>query len=360
MSKIEHPLSPKDITSEWMNYAFSEAGLCKPGSISSIDVQPLGTPVIGLLSSLCRVVITYEANMPELPHSVVIKFPSELEENKNFGSNFGAYERELRFYRELAAISPVRVPVCYYNVMDKENDNYIIVLEDAGSWTPGDQLVGLNAKQTRSAVKAISRFHAYWWDSPDLEKLEWIPGENIDSVHAFRDNWEGFRDEHRDILSDKDIAAGELIAQSGQKIHDLCLVSPRTIVHSDFRAENMMFKENDEIMILDWQLATKSFGAFDTSRVVCGSYHRELERSHHLEFLNLWHEGLMDSGVQSYSIDDAWDDYRLGMILVSYIPIVIHHLLSHEGSRGISVLKARIKRIFYAIHDCRALDVIRT
>ena len=68
----------------------------------------------------------------------------------------------------------------------------------------------------------------------------------------------------------------------------------------------------------------------------------------------------MESGVQDYSLDDAWDDYRLGMILVSYVPIVIHHLLSHEGSRGISVLKARIKRIFYAIHDCRALDIIRT
>lgn len=358
MSHIKHPKKPGDITSEWMNYAFSEAGLCKSGSISAIDVQPLGTSVQGLLSSLCRVAITYEAKKPELPDSVIIKFPSELEENKNFASNIGAYERELRFYRELAARSPIRVPECYYNVIDEKDDNYILVLEDAGSWTQGDQLRGLTADQTRSAVKAISGFHGYWWGSPELEKLGWIPENNLDLIHSFRDNWEEFSTEHKEILSDKDIAAGDLIARSGKRIHDLSLLSPRTIIHYDFRADNMMFNEKDEIMVLDWQLANRSFGAFDIVRAVCGSHHGELEKRHHMEFLNLWHEGLMESGVQSYTIDEAWNDYRLGIICLSYIPVVIHHLLSHEGSRGISVLRARVKRIFYAIHECRALETI--
>lgn len=341
-----------------MNYAFSEAGLCNPGSISAIDVQPLGTAVQGLLSALCRVAITYDRKRHESPDSVVIKFPSELEENKNFASSFGAYERELRFYRELAPRSPIRVPECYYNVMDEKNEDYILVLEDARSWTPGDQLKGLTVNQARSAVKAISRFHGYWWCSPELEKLEWIPEENLDLIRIFRDNWEEFSNEHRDILSDKDIEAGDLIARSGQKIHDLSLISPRTIIHYDFRADNMMFKEKDEIMVLDWQLANRSFGAFDIARALCGSYHGELEKHHHIEFLNLWHEGLMESGVMSYSIDQAWNDYRLGIICLSYIPVVVHHLLSHEGSRGISVLRARVKRIFHAIHECSALESI--
>jgi len=358
LSHIKHPKKPGDITSEWINYAFSEAGLCKSGSISAIDVQPLGTPVQGLLSSLCRVAITYESKSSELPDSVIIKFPSELEENKNFASKIGAYERELRFYRELAAISPIRVPECYYNVMDEKSDDYILVLEDAGSWTQGDQLRGLTVHQTRSALKAISRFHGYWWGSPELEKLGWIPEQNLDLIRAFRDNWEEFSTEHREILSGEDIAAGDLISRSGQKIHELILISPKTIIHYDYRADNMMFKEKDGIMVLDWQLANRSFGAFDIVRAVCGSHHGELEKRHHLEFLNLWHQGLMESRVQSYSIDEAWNDYRLGIICLAYIPVVIHHLLSHEGSRGISVLRARVKRIFYAIHECRALETI--
>ena len=358
MSEIKHPKKPSEITTEWIKYSFSEGGICESVAITDIQVEPLGTPVIGLLSSLCRVFITYETNKPELPQSVVVKFPSELEDNKNLGNNFRAYEREVRFYRELAQRSPIRVPVCYYNVLDKENDNYIIVLEDAGSWIPGDQVVGLNTFQTRSAIKAISKLHGYWWDSRELEKLDWIPGENIDSLHSFQDNWNEFSKEHKEILNDKDIEAGEVISQSGPRIHELCMISPRTIIHSDFRAENMMFKENGEIMVLDWQLANRSFGAFDVARVVCGSYQSELEKNHHLEFLNLWHQGLIEAGVSDYSVDDAWNDYLLGMILVLYVPIVIHHLLSHEGSRGQSVLKARIKRLFYAIHDCGALEII--
>jgi len=341
-----------------MNYAFSEAGLCKPGSVSAIDVQPLGTPIQGLLSALRRVVITYKAKRPGLPGSVVIKFPSELEENKNFASGFGAYEREIRFYRELSATSPLRVPECYYNIMDKKNGDYILVLEDAGSWTPGDQLKGLTDNQTISAVKAISGFHGYWWDSPELEKLRWMPEQNLDLINSFQDNWENFSEEHKEILSGDDTSAGDLIARSGRKILDLTMVSPRTIIHYDFRADNMMFKDKDEIMILDWQLAIRSFGAFDMARAVCGSHHGELERSQHKEFIKLWHDGLVGSGVKNYSIDQAWNDYQLGIICLSYIPVIVHHLLSHEGSHGISVLRARVKRIFHAIHECRSLEIL--
>ena len=359
LSKITHPKKPGDINLEWMNFAFSEAGLCENGDISKIDVQPLGPHVKGLLSSICRVNISYKGNTQDLPKSVVIKFPPERDENKSFGSNWGVYEREIRFYRELAQRSPIRVPKCYFTVLDDSNNNFLLMLEDAGDWIQGDQVDGLTINQTKSAVIAIAKFHGYWWDSKDLEKLTWVPEENRDHVHSFNDNWYEFKEEHSDILDDQDIYAGDLIAQSGQRIEDLSKIGPRTIIHYDFRADNMMFNEQDEILIVDWQTALISFGAFDVGRAVCGSHHGVIDKKQHIEFLELWYQVLLDSGVTNYTFEEAWSDYRLGIILSSYVPVSAHHFLSHEGSRGTSILKAMIKRIFYAFHECDVLELLK-
>ena len=359
MPEVTHPKKPSEITAEWMNYALSEAGLCENGDISDIDVQPLGPHIKGLLSSICRAIISYNTNPGDLPESVVIKFPPEREENKNFGNKMRVYEREQRFYRELADKTPIRIPKCYFSVMDEANNDFILMLEDARDWIAGDQLVGLTIKQTKSAVREISKLHSCWWDSGELKNLKWMPAENRDHVHAFNDNWYEFKKEHRDVLENKDIYAGDLIAKSGQRIEDLSKVGPRTIIHYDFRADNMMFNKHDEIMILDWQTALISFGAFDVVRAVCGSHHGILEKSHHIEFLKMWHKELLDSGVTNYTFQEAWRDYRLGIIASSYVPVAAHHFLSHEGSRGISILKAMIKRIFFAINDCDALELLK-
>ena len=69
-------------------------------------------------------------------------------------------------------------------------------------------------------------------------------------------------------------------------------------------------------------------------------------------------QGLLDSGVKNYSRDDAWRDYRLSIIISAYIPVVAHHFLSHEGSHGIGILQAMIRRIFYAVHECNALELL--
>lgn len=358
MSEITHPKKPSDITTEWMNYAFSKAGLCEPNTIMDIDVEPLGPHVKGLLSSICRVNISYKTPTQDLPKSVVIKFPPERDENRSFGRAWGVYEREIRFYRELANKSPIRIPKCYFTVLDDPNNNFLLMIEDAGDWIPGDQINGLSVNQTKSAVTAIAKLHGYWWDSKELQELTWIPEENRDHVHAFKDNWDEFKEEHRDILDDQKIYSGDLIAQSGQKIEDLSKIAPRTIIHYDFRADNMLFNEQDEIMVVDWQTAIKSFGAFDIARAVCGSHHGILEKSHHIEFLELWYQELLHCGVTKYTFNEAWRDYRLGIILASYVPVSAHHFLSHEGSRGISILKAMIERLFYAFHECDVLELL--
>ena len=214
---IEHPRSANEITREWIAYALQEARVCKSTQVTGIEVESLGSEISGFLSSICRVSVAYDSPGPELPESFVIKLPPADGINREYAARFQANERELRFYRQIAPSSPIRVPKCYYTVMDEETDNYILVLEDEKDWTVGNQVQGLSRSQVEAAVRAISHFHAYWWDSPGLKSLDWMPHEYRDIRHSFAEQWPEFKEEHRDVLSGRDIEAGNLISVSGGK-----------------------------------------------------------------------------------------------------------------------------------------------
>ena len=77
-----------------------------------------------------------------------------------------------------------------------------------------------------------------------------------------------------------------------------------------------------------------------------------------MDFVEIWRKGLLESGVENYSFEDAWRDYRVGILILSYIPVTAHHLLSHEGSRGPALLHAIITRVYHAINETDALELI--
>lgn len=358
MPKITHPKTISQITKEWVQSIFNEVGLCDFGTIESIRVEPMGSDVKGFLSSMCRVEIVYKTDGPNLPPSVVIKMPPEQEMNREFAINFKANEREIRFYKELAPLTPIRIPICIYGYIDEYAGDYILVLEDEKEWTPGDQVSGLTELQTKTAVSKISKFHGKWWQSPQLEKLSWMPLQNRDLVNGYRDNWEEFKNEHSEILDEDGIKAGEVIKENGERIRELGLNAPQTITHMDFRADNLLFKNEDQVLVLDWQVACRTMGAFDVARVVCGSYHDHKTIREHIEMVEIWHKGLVESGVKNYGFEDAWRDYRVGILILAYIPVTAHHLLSHEGSRGPALLQAIIQRVYHAINETDALELL--
>src|SRR5207253_5419777 len=92
---------------------------------------------------------------------------------------------------------------------------------------------------------------------------------------------------------------------------------PRTVVHSDLRADNLLFGtpgSDDAVLIVDWQIAIRSMGAFDVARLMGGSELPGERRGHQFEVLRAWHQALRESGVDDYAYDDAVRDFRLGAL----------------------------------------------
>src|SRR5262245_24658419 len=177
MTMGQVPRSPHEITPEWLTDALAEGGALKGCRLSSVTPQSIGAGA-GLFGQLARLQLKYDGGSPG-PPTMIVKMPTTHEGNRAIGNLFQFYEREGRFYEEVAPSIEIRVPRCYYRVMDVAADEHLLLLEDmAAGATPGDEVAGCTVEQAEAAIIVLAKHHASWWESPRLDSLDWMPFVN--------------------------------------------------------------------------------------------------------------------------------------------------------------------------------------
>ena len=359
MSEIKSPKSIEQITPDWMTPVLRQATGSAQVTVGRLKIESLGGEGRGFLSGVARVTLAYEGPAEGAPDSVVVKLPTTQESGREVALDNGAYLRELRFYREIAPQSPIRVPACYFTSLDPAAEDYLLVMEDARDWRAGDQVAGLSLDQAEAALRAIARFHARWWDLAEPAELDWVPREVSHSFRLFAQSWPGFRDRHGDLLSARARRDGARIAGNLDALAGLLAAGRQTLAHCDFRADNLMFtgaQGAERVMVLDWQWLTRTIGAYDVARLVCGSLPTRLGHGNHRSLVGIWHDALSAAGVADYGLEAAWADYQTGLLQYSYVPVVCADFFSHEGGRSRALLHAMIDRAFHAITECNAVE----
>jgi hypothetical protein len=145
MSEI--PAAVGDVTPEWLSEVTGFA-------VDSVTTEQFGAG-IGVSSALYRVSLTGLSGPP----TVVVKLPA-LDDAAVFTSTvLRMYIREVAFFNELAAQSPVRVPHCFHAAVDEATSRFVVVMEDMGAMRVVDQVAGMTAPDAERAVDALARWH---------------------------------------------------------------------------------------------------------------------------------------------------------------------------------------------------------
>jgi hypothetical protein len=316
------PRSPSALTAAWLTGALRVAGAVSRARVTSFEVQLLN-PEKGMTGTLVELALTYDHTEPDAPASLVAKFSADQPQLRAVVHSMGFFEREVRFYRELAASTPVRTPRCYFADFDPIEGWSVLLLEDltherCGSWAAGSSLA-----EVQVALSSIAAVHAAWWRSPALPSKPWLSLAGLTSVPEIQQiavaSWPGFLDRLSipvtTAIADAGELAGRYLTETGAYLLES---SPSTLIHHDFDADNLIFSDVDGrlcVTVIDWQLVTQGHAAVDVGWLVAGQCDPATRREHERDLVAGYHRLLVRQGVPDYSFEQCWDDYRLTMLM---------------------------------------------
>ncbi len=253
------------------------------------------------------------------PSTLILKLSSADRDMRERPETIAAYRREIAFYERLASRVPVRTPHCYYAALDEASGHHVLLLEDLAPARCGSAHAPCPPERAERAVREIARVHAAWWDAPEgRAQNEALP--DADALRVAHDAWwPTFVDRAGDRVPVPLLELGEALgALRGQLWRHLNARSCRTLVHGDYKLENLFFQAEDgggvPFAVIDWQLMRWGRGVWDVAYLAGQSLDVETRRRTEAALLDTYHAALRSGGVTDYALDQCWLDYRLSLL----------------------------------------------
>ena len=90
------------------------------------------------------------------------------------------------------------------------------------------------------------------------------------------------------------------------------LTSSPTLIHADWRTDNMFIDENGEIVVVNFQLVGVGNGAYDLAYFISQSVEREVRSGRERELVQIYVDMLAANGVDR-DFDSVWFDFRVAL-----------------------------------------------
>ena len=360
---MEVPKGLRDITPRWLTQALFGKG--EPGgpSITGYSAETIAKGR-GFMSRLFRLRLDYDSDSDGLPLSVIAKLPSADPLLRTVFDRLGQNRREVRFYQEMASISNLQVPRCYHCGMDPATGDTVLLLEDMGRARQGDSVAGCSLDEARQCIGRLARFQAAWWDSPLLDRYDWMPLKAAEaSVYQelYAGAWESLLRKAGDGMPPRLRLVGDRLAPEVHKIKANLSRPPRTIVHGDFRPDNCFFSTSGDLQsvaVIDWEFCGRGRGAYDVATFVSEAFPPDQRKKEELGLLHVYHSILEENGVTGYPFEECLDDYRLSMLEILVFWIITRGYCNYESERAKGYLRNTLERMDAAISDLASAEAV--
>ncbi|WP_040494838.1 phosphotransferase [Ilumatobacter nonamiensis] len=337
------PQRPHELTAEW----FTEI-IGTDATVTDVRQVEIGTNV-GFMGEVHRCHLTWDRVDGGLPDSVIVKVPTQVDENFAAGDALQSYEREIVVYQELAPSLGLPLPRYLYGAMDpdpapwlekpvrflfehlplrgvnwligrflrfagKSKRRYILVLEDIVDARAPAQMVGGSFDDAAQALEVLARFHAANWMRTDAAATYhriW-PMNRASKVFqaSYLRNRDHFIEQYGAVVDDSVLAHLDDIQTRVPEISDALAEEPWTLLHGDYRLDNLLFRPNGEIVVLDLQGLGSGRPAVDVAYFITTALTAE-HCAEEVALLRVYHDALVEAGITGYSFDQLRRDCDL-------------------------------------------------
>ena len=293
--------------------------------VTSFDRSSFGDEE-SMMSSLQRLVLHYDAPT-DAPTGLVAKFASDDETMAFVASLFRFYEREVRYYNELDDRVEIATPRCFHSAMTPDGNGFALVLEEVTGHRSVDQLDGLDLADATTCLRTLADLHAPFWDS-DLDAFAetMLPFDAPAVIGVVPDklraDWEAARPRAAERLGADAIALCDRLADALPEAMTDMVTTPTTMIHGDCRADNLLFDEQGDMVLLDFQLMAIGHGMADVAYCLSQSVPSELVDHHFEELVGAYVDRLATHGIE-VGHDDAMTAYRASCLFFLAIPIAL-------------------------------------
>ena len=360
MASTGFPTTIEEVTPAWLTQVLRDSGDLPHGEVTGLEVELIGQGV-GILGLLHRVTPRYSDGATSAPVSLVVKLPVQHEHTRFLTKTFMFYEKEVGFYRDAAADSPLGTPRCLAAHYAPDTDDFVLVLEDLGGSEVYSQIDGCPITQAEYAIDALAAHHVAFWNSPRFETdLAWIPQgwdppmpQGVEAGVAAA--WPICLEVFGDRISDRVRAVGDRFASVTTELMEFT-EAPATLAHGDFRLDNLFF-DGSELTVIDWQICVRTSGAYDLGYFLSQSLTVEDRRAHEKALIERYRRVLAAAGID-YPADELWDHYRRAVLFCLCYPIQSAGGVELVNERAVQLVSDMFDRVCAAIEDLDADELM--
>jgi len=367
--KREHiPQDVSELTAAWFDEIL-------PGSqrVHTVRCEEIGAD-IGFIGKVYRCHLTWDeagtGTDADRPASVIVKMPTDNDINFALGDAAQFYEREITVYKELRSQLGVTVPDYLYSAMDpdpvpwlerpllflvdklplggvnktldfllkvssKNKRRYILVLSDIVDARPPTQAAGGSLDDAHQALKVLAKWHANNWMCEALV-ADYRHLWSVDRAHRvfqarYVKNRPDFLERTKGLVEAPMIARLDAIQERLPSIVKRLAAPPWTLLHGDYRLDNVLFRDNGELVVIDLQAVLHGRPAVDVAYFITTALAPE-HSSEERTLLRSYHDTLVAHGVTQYSYDTLVSDCELTKELFAHRFISAADILDTEVS----------------------------
>ena len=351
--------TPDLLTAEWFTSALSPA--LEGRKVTRVALAAVGT---GQMCDSLRASLTFDGPTA-VPSTLIAKLPAADETSRATARSMGSYENEVRFYQQLAGDLPMRTPEVWYADIDVETASFVLLLEDLANSRAGDQLAGCSVEQAQVAVDELVKLHAPRWGDAGLAEYPWLHrdpemGQQL-MMNLIPMMWDGFQRRYdAELTAEVREAGSQLVDHLAGYV--LAETSPWTVVHGDYRLDNLLFPPPDrpdlDVVAVDWQTLSRGLPARDLAYLLGTGLESDLRAAHERDLVEAYRLALGTHGVDLDAVTQrqAWDDYRLAM-LQGPLVTVFGCAYGTRTERGDAMFAAMARRSARAIRELGTLEL---
>lgn len=342
------PSHPDQATPAWLTSRLNRAGFS--GTVSEVAWENIGA---GQLGENARFKLSRNG---DLPATLVGKFPSTNPLSRHLAVQLQNYAREVFFYAKLGSTLDIQAPRCFAAEFDPDSHDFVLLMEDLAPGVQIDQMSECSTDEAALALEQLARLHGPRWGDAQLANLPLLTPSRLDtgdvSPHPLL--FAAFMRRYGDRLNPDQVAAVDRFAECYDAYGKV--EAPETVIHIDYRLDNMMFGGPYPLAVFDWQSVNRGNPWVDVSYFMGTSISAGRRARNERQLVNHYVEVLRSYGV-NLDRDRCWTLYRHFAPAGLNLCVLVSTLVG-ETERGNDMFMAMATRSIRMCQDLDAFDLL--